>query len=147
LQMFGDVVFGIDTSHFENFLGFYKQKNGVLVDSDLTAEQLKEIVVEYKRLYLEIKKQEFPQEPREQLFAAVEAVFSSWNNERAIFYRQLHNIPHDLGTAVNIQLMVFGNSGEESGTGVAFTRNPSTGENKLFGEYLINAQGEDVVAG
>lgn len=147
LQMFGDVVFGIDTSHFENFLGFYKQKNGVLVDSDLTAEQLKEIVVEYKRLYLEIKKQEFPQDPREQLFAAVEAVFSSWNNERAIFYRQLHNIPHDLGTAVNIQLMVFGNSGEESGTGVAFTRNPSTGENKLFGEYLINAQGEDVVAG
>jgi pyruvate,orthophosphate dikinase len=147
LQMFGDVVFGIDTSHFENFLGFYKQKNGVLVDSDLTAEQLKEIVVEYKRLYLEIKKQEFPQDPREQLFAAVEAVFSSWNNERAIFYRQLHNIPHNLGTAVNIQLMVFGNSGEESGTGVAFTRNPSTGENKLFGEYLINAQGEDVVAG
>jgi pyruvate,orthophosphate dikinase len=145
--MFGDVVFGIDTSHFENFLGFYKQKNGVLVDSDLTAEQLKEIVVEYKRLYLEIKKQEFPQDPREQLFAAVEAVFSSWNNERAIFYRQLHNIPHNLGTAVNIQLMVFGNSGEESGTGVAFTRNPSTGENKLFGEYLINAQGEDVVAG
>jgi pyruvate,orthophosphate dikinase len=104
-------------------------------------------VVEYKRLYLEIKKQEFPQDPREQLFAAVEAVFSSWNNERAIFYRQLHNIPHNLGTAVNIQLMVFGNSGEESGTGVAFTRNPSTGENKLFGEYLINAQGEDVVAG
>lgn len=147
LQMFGDVVFGIDTSHFENFLGFYKQKNGVLVDSDLTAEQLKEIVGEYKRLYLEIKKQEFPQDPREQLFAAVEAVFSSWNNERAIFYRQLHNIPQDLGTAVNIQLMVFGNSGEESGTGVAFTRNPSTGENKLFGEYLINAQGEDVVAG
>lgn len=147
LQMFGDVVFGIDTSHFENFLGFYKQKNGVLVDSDLTAEQLKEIVGEYKRLYLEIKKQEFPQDPREQLFAAVEAVFSSWNNERAIFYRQLHNIPHNLGTAVNIQLMVFGNSGEESGTGVAFTRNPSTGENKLFGEYLINAQGEDVVAG
>lgn len=147
LQMFGDVVFGIDTSHFENFLGFYKQKNGVLVDSDLTAEQLKEIVVEYKRLYLEIKKQEFPQDPREQLFAAVEAVFSSWNNERAIFYRQLHNIPHNLGTAVNIQLMVFGNSGEESGTGVAFTRNPSTGENRLFGEYLINAQGEDVVAG
>ncbi|NKC68888.1 pyruvate, phosphate dikinase [Vagococcus fluvialis] len=147
LQMFGDVVFGIDTSHFENFLGFYKQKNGVLVDSDLTAEQLKEIVVEYKRLYLEIKKQEFPQDPREQLFAAVEAVFSSWNNERAIFYRQLHSIPHNLGTAVNIQLMVFGNSGEESGTGVAFTRNPSTGENKLFGEYLINAQGEDVVAG
>ncbi|MEG2937090.1 MAG: pyruvate, phosphate dikinase [Vagococcus sp.] len=147
LQMFGDVVFGIDTSHFENFLGFYKQKNDVLVDSDLTAEQLKEIVVEYKRLYLEIKKQEFPQDPREQLFAAVEAVFSSWNNERAIFYRQLHNIPHNLGTAVNIQLMVFGNSGEESGTGVAFTRNPSTGENKLFGEYLINAQGEDVVAG
>ncbi|MBO0438583.1 pyruvate, phosphate dikinase [Vagococcus fluvialis] len=147
LQMFGDVVFGIDTSHFENFLGFYKQKNGVLVDSDLTAEQLKEIVVEYKRLYLEIKKKEFPQDPREQLFAAVEAVFSSWNNERAIFYRQLHNIPHNLGTAVNIQLMVFGNSGEESGTGVAFTRNPSTGENKLFGEYLINAQGEDVVAG
>lgn len=147
LQMFGDVVFGIDTSHFENFLNFYKQKNSVLTDSDLTANQLKEIVVEYKRLYLEIKKQEFPQDPREQLFAAVEAVFSSWNNERAILYRKLHNIPHNLGTAVNIQLMVFGNSGEESGTGVAFTRNPSTGENKLFGEYLINAQGEDVVAG
>ncbi|MBP2966929.1 pyruvate, phosphate dikinase, partial [Acinetobacter baumannii] len=102
LQMFGDVVFGIETSHFENFLDFYKQKNGVLIYSDLKASQLKEIVVEYKKLYLEIKKQEFPQNPREQLFAAVEAVFSSWNNERAIFYRNLHNIPHHLGTAVNI---------------------------------------------
>ncbi len=147
LQMFGDVVFGIDTSHFEGYLDFYKQKHGVLVDSDLTAEQLKEIVTEYKRIYLEIKKLEFPQDPREQLFAAVEAVFSSWNNERAKIYRQLHRIPDNLGTAVNIQLMVFGNSGNQSGTGVAFTRNPSTGENKLFGEYLINAQGEDVVAG
>ncbi|MFW8052662.1 pyruvate, phosphate dikinase [Vagococcus fluvialis] len=147
LQMFGDVVFGIDTSHFENYLDYFKRKNNVLTDSDLTATQLKEIVVEYKRLYLEIKKQEFPQNPREQLFAAVEAVFNSWDNERAKIYRQLHNIPHNLGTAVNIQLMVFGNSGSNSGTGVAFTRNPSTGENKLFGEYLINAQGEDVVAG
>ena len=147
LQMFGDVVYGIDTSHFENYLDFYKQKNKVLTDSDLTADQLKEIVREYKRIYLEIKKIEFPQEPKEQLFAAVEAVFSSWNNERAKVYRRLHHIPDNLGTAVNIQLMVFGNSGKESGTGVAFTRNPSTGENKLFGEYLINAQGEDVVAG
>ncbi|MEG0254384.1 pyruvate, phosphate dikinase [Vagococcus sp.] len=147
LQMFGDVVYGIDTSHFENFLEFYKRKNRVQLDSDLTAAQLKEIVREYKRIYLEIKKQEFPQEPREQLFAAVTAVFNSWNNERAKVYRKLHNIADDLGTAVNIQLMVFGNSGENSGTGVAFTRNPATGENKLFGEYLINAQGEDVVAG
>ena len=147
LQMFGDVVYGIDTSHFENYLEFYKRKHRVQLDSDLTAEQLKEIVHEYKRIYLEIKKQEFPQDPKEQLFAAVIAVFSSWNNERAKVYRKLHNIADDLGTAVNIQLMVFGNSGNQSGTGVAFTRNPSTGENKLFGEYLINAQGEDVVAG
>ncbi|HCM90725.1 MULTISPECIES: pyruvate, phosphate dikinase [Vagococcus] len=147
LQMFGDVVYGIDSSHFENFLEFYKRKNRVKLDSELTASQLKEIVHEYKRIYLEIKKQAFPQNPQEQLLAAVEAVFSSWNNERANIYRKLHHIADDLGTAVNIQLMVFGNSGENSGTGVAFTRNPSTGENKLFGEYLINAQGEDVVAG
>ena len=147
LQMFGNVVFGIDTSHFENYLTYYKRKHQVVLDSDLTAEQLKEIVTEYKRIYLEVKKQEFPQNPHDQLLAAVEAVFSSWNNERAKVYRDLHNIPHDLGTAVNIQPMVFGNSGPESGTGVAFTRNPSTGEKKLFGEYLINAQGEDVVAG
>ncbi|MGX7024688.1 pyruvate, phosphate dikinase [Vagococcus hydrophili] len=147
LQMFGDVVYGIDGSHFENFLEFYKRKNRVKLDSELTADQLKEIVHEYKRIYLEIKKQAFPQNPKEQLFAAIEAVFSSWNNERANIYRKLHDISDDLGTAVNIQLMVFGNSGPNSGTGVAFTRNPSTGENKLFGEYLINAQGEDVVAG
>lgn len=147
LQMFGDVVYGIDSSHFENYLEFYKRKNRVKLDSELTASQLKEIVHEYKRIYLEIKKKAFPQNPQEQLLAAVEAVFSSWNNERANIYRKLHHIADDLGTAVNIQLMVFGNSGKESGTGVAFTRNPSTGENKLFGEYLINAQGEDVVAG
>lgn len=147
LQMFGDVVYGIDSSHFENYLEFYKRKNRVKLDSELTASQLKEIVHEYKRIYLEIKKKAFPQDPQEQLLAAVEAVFSSWNNERANIYRKLHHIADDLGTAVNIQLMVFGNSGKESGTGVAFTRNPSTGENKLFGEYLINAQGEDVVAG
>ncbi|MGO3732101.1 MAG: pyruvate, phosphate dikinase [Vagococcus sp.] len=147
LQMFGDVVYGIESRHFENYLEFYKRKHHVKLDADLTADQLKEIVDAFKGIYLEIKKQEFPQDPEVQLYDAIEAVFRSWNNDRAKIYRKLHHISDDLGTAVNIQLMVFGNSGTNSGTGVAFTRNPSTGENKLFGEYLINAQGEDVVAG
>ncbi|MGX6966348.1 pyruvate, phosphate dikinase [Vagococcus teuberi] len=147
LQMFGNVVFGIDMQYFENYLTFYKQKHGVKLDSELTGENLKQIVTEFKRIILEIKKKPFPQSAKEQLHLAIEAVFHSWNNERAHIYRELNHIPDDIGTAVNIQLMVFGNSGDTSGTGVAFTRNPATGENKLFGEYLINAQGEDVVAG
>ena len=147
LQMFGNVVFGIDMQYFENYLTFYKQKHGIKLDSDLSGDDLKQIVIEFKRIVLEIKKIPFPQSPKEQMYLAIEAVFHSWNNERANVYRELNRIPNDIGTAVNIQLMVFGNSGNTSGTGVAFTRNPATGENKLFGEYLMNAQGEDVVAG
>lgn len=147
LQMFGDVVYGISGQKFENYLSYYKQKQGVELDSDLTEDDLKNIVEEFKNIYIEVLNKPFPQDPQAQLLEAVEAVFKSWDNDRAKIYRELHDIADDLGTAVNIQLMVFGNSGEESGTGVAFTRNPSTGEHKLYGEYLINAQGEDVVAG
>ena len=124
-----------------------KAKNGITDDSELTAENLKEMVKRFKDLYKSIQGEDFPQDPKAQLLAAVEAVFSSWNNPRAIVYRRMNDIPSDWGTAVNVQAMVFGNMGEDCGTGVAFTRNPSTGENKLYGEYLINAQGEDVVAG
>ncbi|MGX7014077.1 pyruvate, phosphate dikinase [Vagococcus silagei] len=147
IQMFGNVVYGIDGQQFESLLDFYKSKYRVKQDSDLTSDQLKDIVEDFKRVYLENKRQPFPQDPKEQLLQAVEAVFSSWNNERAFVYRNLHNIDHFIGTAVNIQAMVFGNSGNESGTGVVFSRHPATGEKELFGEYLINAQGEDVVAG
>ena len=115
--------------------------------SGFDAEDLKRLVEEFKEVYREEKHEEFPQDPKKQLYKAVEAVFSSWNNNRAIVYRNLNGISHDLGTAVNVQSMVFGNKGKTSGTGVAFTRNLSTGENKLFGEFLMNAQGEDVVAG
>src|SRR5690606_3902188 len=115
--------------------------------TDLTAENLKEIVEKFKELYKAEKGEEFPQDPKEQLLEAVQAVFRSWNNPRAIVYRRLNDIPGDWGTAVNVQEMVYGNMGEDSGTGVAFTRNPSTGEKKLYGEFLMNAQGEDVVAG
>lgn len=147
LQMFGDVVYGIEANRFEQYLDYLKDQYHYQSDTDFTADDLKQIVKVYKEIYQEAIQKEFPQEPTEQLYAAIEAVFSSWNNHRATIYRNAHGIAHDLGTAVNIQMMVFGNSGANSGTGVAFTRNPSTGENKLFGEYLMNAQGEDVVAG
>ncbi len=147
LQMFGNVVYEIDSSRFENYLDFFKTKHGYESDADFTAEDLKEVVTCFKSIYMESKKKEFPQNPETQLFDAIEAVFRSWNNGRAKVYRSIHDIPDDLGTAVNVQLMVFGNSGSNSATGVAFTRNPATGEKKIFGEYLLNAQGEDVVAG
>ncbi|AHM57385.1 pyruvate, phosphate dikinase PpdK [Peptoclostridium acidaminophilum DSM 3953] len=147
IQMFADVAMDVPKYKFEAILERTKEQKGYHYDTELTAEDLKGIVAEFKTVYkLEIGK-DFPSDPFEQLLMAVRAVFNSWNNPRAITYRRLNDIPHDLGTAVNVQSMVFGNTGDKSGTGVAFTRNPSTGENKLFGEYLINAQGEDVVAG
>ncbi len=147
IAMFSDVVMEIEKSKFEAVLDEYKQKKGVKFDKDLDAEDLVGVVARFKEIYKEAKGVEFPQDPREQLMEAVKAVFRSWDNPRAIYYRRMNDIPGDWGTAVNVQAMVFGNMGETSGTGVAFTRNPSTGENKLYGEYLMNAQGEDVVAG
>ncbi|MDI3534413.1 MAG: pyruvate, orthophosphate dikinase [Thermosediminibacterales bacterium] len=147
IQMFGNVVMGIEHFKFEMILDNLKQKNGVEYDTQLSSENLKKVVDDYKKLFAREIGSEFPQDPLEQLFLAVKAVFDSWNNKRAQVYRRLNNIPDHLGTAVNVQTMVFGNMGEDSGTGVAFTRNPSTGENTLYGEFLVNAQGEDVVAG
>ena len=147
IQMFSDVVMELPKYEFETILSDQKDVQGVKYDQELTAESLRIIIDNYKDLYLMRVGEEFPEDPREQLFRAIEAVFRSWNNDRAIIYRNLNKIDHDLGTAVNVQSMVFGNMGDDCGTGVAFTRNPSTGENKLYGEYLTNAQGEDVVAG
>ncbi|MDA9471982.1 pyruvate, phosphate dikinase [Enterococcus sp. 5H] len=147
LQMFGDVVCGIDKNRFEEQLDFYKRKRQYTSDTDMQAVDWQELVAVYKNIFLEVTHQPFPQDPYEQLVLAVEAVFRSWNNRRAITYRRLHDISDSLGTAVNIQEMVFGNFGTDSGTGVAFTRNPATGEKGIFGEFLLNAQGEDVVAG
>ena len=147
IQMFSDVAMGISKSYFEAELEASKQAKGVENDVDLDANDLKEVVNKYKAIYKREKGADFPQDPKEQLILAVKAVFDSWENPRAKIYRDLNNISHTLGTAVNIQSMVFGNTGNTSGTGVAFTRNPATGENHVFGEFLMNAQGEDVVAG
>ncbi|GBD39933.1 Pyruvate, phosphate dikinase [bacterium HR37] len=147
IQMFGDVVLKIDKEKFEQILEKVKNKYGVKQDIELGVEALKEVVSEYKKLVKEITGKEFPQDPRTQLYMAINAVFLSWNNPRAVFYRKQYGIPDDLGTAVNVQTMVFGNKGEKSGTGVGFTRDPATGEKILYAEYLTNAQGEDVVAG
>ena len=147
IQMFSDVAMGIEKRYFENVLDDVKAEKGVKFDTELTADDLKEVVVRYKEIYKREMGKEFPDNPFDQLIAAVEAVFRSWENPRAIVYRRLNDIPSDWGTAVNVQSMVFGNMGENSGTGVAFTRDPATGNNKIYGEYLINAQGEDVVAG
>ena len=147
IQMFGDVVMEIKKSNFDSVFDGQKKKAGVEFDVELTTEDLKEIIKGYKEVVKRELGREFPQEPKDQLLEAIAAVFRSWNNERAILYRKLNGISDSLGTAVNVQSMVFGNSGDNSGTGVAFTRNPATGENKLFGEFLVNAQGEDVVAG
>ena len=147
IQMFSDVAIGIPKALFDAKLESMKEKKGTTQDTDLNADDLKELVNQFKAVYKQEMREDFPQDPKIQLHKAVEAVFSSWNNNRAIVYRNLNSISHDLGTAVNVQSMVFGNKGETSGTGVAFTRNPATGENKLFGEFLMNAQGEDVVAG
>ena len=147
IQMFSDVVMEIPKPLFEAALDEAKEAKGVKLDTELTAEDLKNVVAKFKAIYKEQKGEEFPQDSRVQLLEAVKAVFRSWNNPRAITYRRLNDIPGDWGTAVNVQEMVFGNMGDDCGTGVAFTRNPATGENKIFGEYLMNAQGEDVVAG
>ncbi|TDM40635.1 pyruvate, phosphate dikinase [Macrococcoides goetzii] len=147
LQMFGSVVYNIPMPAFEEYFEAFKKEKGHATDADVPAEDLKEIVEQYKEIYIEEAHKPFPQDPKKQLTEAIEAVFKSWNNDRARIYRDLNEIPHDIGTAVNVQEMVFGNSGDRSGTGVAFTRNPATGEHKLYGEYLLNAQGEDVVAG
>ena len=147
IQMFSDVVMEIDKEKFSKLLENKKAQNNVVLDKDLSAENLKELITEYKALYKAEMGKEFPQEPMVQLLEAVKAVFRSWDNPRAIVYRRMHDIPSSWGTAVNVQSMVFGNMGDDSGTGVAFTRNPATGEKKLFGEFLMNAQGEDVVAG
>jgi pyruvate,orthophosphate dikinase len=145
--MFGSVVLEIDDEEFEDVLNEYKEKKGVALDTDLKADDWKKLTAEFKKIIKKEKGFDFPQDPAEQLRLATEAVFVSWNGKRAVDYRNAAGIPHDLGTAVNVMTMVFGNMEEASGTGVAFTRNPSTGENKLWGEYLLNAQGEDVVAG
>ena len=147
IQMFGDVVLGVNHDQFEEILENVKETKGVKFDTELTAEDLKELVVKYKELVKKVTDKEFPSDAKEQLKLAIKAVFGSWNNERAIQYRKLNDIKGLLGTAVNAQAMVFGNMGETSGTGVCFSRDPSTGENKFYGEYLMNAQGEDVVAG
>ncbi len=147
IQMFSDVVMGLEKSKFERVLDEIKEKKGVELDTELDADDLKDVVNQYKAFYKAEMGVDFPQEPKDQLLEAVKAVFRSWDNPRAIVYRRMNDIPASWGTAVNVQSMVFGNMGETSGTGVAFTRDPSTGEKKLYGEYLMNAQGEDVVAG
>ncbi len=147
IQMYSDVVLGVDHDHFEDLLDLMKNERDFSQDTDLSADDLKELVAQYKAKVQEHLKKPFPQEVNEQLWGAIRAVFDSWMNPRAITYRNLHDIPADWGTAVNVQSMVFGNMGNDCATGVAFTRNPSTGEKKFYGEFLVNAQGEDVVAG
>ena len=147
IQMFSDVVMGLPKSTFEVIIDEMKEKKGVKQDTELDADDMKEMVVRFKKYYNEKMGEDFPQDAKVQLMEAIKAVFRSWNNERAIYYRRMNDIPASWGTAVNVQMMVFGNMGEDCGTGVAFTRNPATGEKKLFGEFLMNAQGEDVVAG
>lgn len=147
IQMFGDVVFHIPAYKFEEALSAIKKKKQYTLDTELTAEDLEQLTETYQNLYIEHSGKEFPQDPYTQLHLSINAVFESWMNPRAVVYRRLHDIDPNLGTAVNIQAMVFGNTGEKSGTGIAFTRNPSTGEKRVFGEFLMNAQGEDVVAG
>ncbi|PKK38757.1 Pyruvate,phosphate dikinase [Clostridiaceae bacterium JG1575] len=147
IQMFSDVVMEVEKKHFEEIMDEMKEAKGVHLDTDLTADDLKELVRRFKAFYAKEKGEEFPQDPKTQLIESITAVFRSWDNPRANVYRRLNDIPYSWGTAVNVQAMVFGNKGETSGTGVAFSRNPSTGEKKIFAEYLMNAQGEDVVAG
>lgn len=147
IQMYSDVVMGLSKKRFEEIIDEVKAERGISDDLDLNAEDMKKLVELFKAFYKNELKSEFPEDPKEQLMGAVEAVFRSWNNPRAIYYRKMNDIPSSWGTAVNVQMMVFGNMGNDCGTGVAFTRNPSTGENKLYGEFLMNAQGEDVVAG
>ena len=147
IQMFSDVVMEVGKKYFEVLIDEMKEKKGITYDVELTADDLKELANEFKAEYKEKIGKDFPSDPKEQLFAAIEAVFRSWDNPRANVYRMDHDIPYSWGTAVNVQMMAFGNMGDDCGTGVAFTRNPATGEKGLMGEFLMNAQGEDVVAG
>ena len=147
IQMFGDVVMGVPHDKFEEAIQDIKDEEELTYDYELTTEMLQNLVKRYKRIYKRSTGEDFPVDPQDQLFKAINAVFRSWNNARAIKYRQMNDIRGLLGTAVNVQCMVFGNMGESSGTGVAFTRDPATGDNHFYGEYLMNAQGEDVVAG
>src|SRR5262245_20670017 len=147
IQMYGDVVLGVDHHHFEELLELHKEDRGLTLDTELTADDWKKLVQAYKAKVEHELGKPFPQDPVEQLWGAIAAVFGSWNTQRAVTYRKLHRIPEDWGTAVNVQAMVFGNMGDDCATGVAFTRNPSTGANEFYGEFLVNAQGEDVVAG
>ncbi|RPJ41458.1 MAG: pyruvate, phosphate dikinase, partial [Candidatus Latescibacterota bacterium] len=147
IQMYGDVVLGIDGERFEDFLDRRKKRRHVVLDKDLPAETLRELVIDYKKIVAGSIGRAFPENPEDQLWGAIGAVFDSWDGKRAVEYRRLHKIPNDWGTAANVQAMVFGNLGETSATGVAFTRNPANGEKRFYGEYLTNAQGEDVVAG
>src|SRR5881409_396942 len=147
IQMFGKIVLGIEAEKFEKRLELAKEKAKVKTDPELKPDQLEKLVKEFKDVILKESGKPFPDDPQEQLRSAIEAVFDSWNNKRAFDYRNFNKIPHDLGTAVNVQAMVFGNMGDDSGTGVAFTRDVATGEKRMYGEFLMNAQGEDVVAG
>ena len=147
IQMYSDVVMEVGKSHFEKLIDEMKDARGVTQDTELTADDLKELAEEFKAQYKDKIGSDFPSDPVEQLFGAIKAVFRSWDNPRAVYYRRMNDIPGDWGTAVNVQSMVFGNMGDTSGTGVAFSRNPATGEKGLYGEFLMNAQGEDVVAG
>jgi pyruvate,orthophosphate dikinase len=147
IQMFSDVVMEISKKKFEEIIDEMKEEKGIKLDTEFSADDLKEMIVRYKAFYKQVKGEDFPQDPRAQLIESIKAVFRSWNNPRAVYYRRMNEIPESWGTAVNIQAMVFGNTGDDSGTGVAFTRDPSTGAKKLMGEFLMNAQGEDVVAG
>lgn len=147
IQMFADVVKGLSKKRFEEIIDEIKAERGIKDDLELTADDMMTLVERFKEFYQSELHESFPTDPKTQMMEAIEAVFKSWNNERAIYYRRMNDIPSDWGTAVNVQMMVFGNMGEDCGTGVAFTRNPATGENKLYGEFLMNAQGEDVVAG
>src|SRR5215475_13776894 len=147
ITMYSDVVLGVGHEHFEELLDRHKEQQGYTLDTDLSADDWADLVVRYKKRVKDELGQDFPQNPHKQLWGAIGAVFGSWLNQRAITYRKLHSIPESWGTAVNVQAMVFGNMGDTSATGVAFTRNPSTGDKQLYGEFLINAQGEDVVAG
>ena len=147
IQMYSDVVMEVGKKYFEQLIDEMKEKKGVKMDTELTAEDLKTLAEQFKAEYKSKIGQDFPSDPKDQLMGAIKAVFRSWNNPRAIVYRRMNDIPYSWGTAVNVQMMAFGNMGDTSGTGVAFTRNPATGEKKLMGEFLMNAQGEDVVAG
>ena len=147
IQMYSDVVMEVGKKFFEELIDKMKKEKGVTLDTELTADDLKTLAEQFKAEYKAKIGSDFPSDPKEQLMGAVKAVFRSWNNPRAIYYRRMNDIPGSWGTAVSVQAMVFGNMGDTSGTGVAFTRNPSTGEKKLYGEFLMNAQGEDVVAG